>query len=66
VATRPVLAALFRSLGALYELGIAHGYEELDGYVSKCHLCIDIRGHLARLGGFEELRPLEFYERLED
>jgi len=63
---RPVLSALLSNLGELHNLGQAHGYQELDGYVSKCHLCIDIRRHLARLGSFDELRPLQFYEHLED
>jgi hypothetical protein len=41
------------------------GYEEKsEGYVSKCHLCLDIRKHLAR-EGFEELAPEEFYSHLE-
>jgi len=40
------------------------GYEEkLEGYVSKCHLCLDIRKHLAK-EGFEELAPKEFYSHL--
>jgi hypothetical protein len=63
---RPVVQALLGSLGELYELGTAEGYQELDGYVSKCHLCIDIRRHLAAVGGFEELQPRQFYERLAD
>lgn len=44
------------------------GYrEEPDGYIAKCHLCLDIRRHLVRSGnGFAELAPLEFYERLTD
>jgi hypothetical protein len=33
-----------------------------DGYVGKCHLCVDVRRHLAQEGDFEELRPLQFYE----
>jgi hypothetical protein len=41
------------------------GYEEKsEGYVSKCHLCLDIRKHLAKQG-FEELAPKEFYSHLE-
>jgi hypothetical protein len=66
LAQRPVLHALLTSLRSLYELGLAYGYQPQGGYVSKCHLCIDIRRHLARLGEFEELRPTEFYEHLED
>jgi len=41
------------------------GYELLGGgYVSKCHLCLDIRKHIAANGIFEELRPKEFYDQL--
>ena len=41
------------------------GYEERsEGYVSKCHLCLDMRKHLAK-EGFEELTPKEFYLHLE-
>ncbi len=63
---RPVLAALLTSLGDLYRLGQQFGYEERGGYISKCHLCLDIRRHLARHGDFEELKPRAFYEHLED
>jgi hypothetical protein len=42
------------------------GYRELpDGYVSKCDLCVDIRGFLVTQGDFEELAPREFYEHLD-
>ena len=63
---RHVLRALLTNLAALYELGKEHGYEEQEGYISKCHLCVDIRRHLARGGEFKELRPAEYYEHLED
>jgi hypothetical protein len=40
-------------------------YKEMsDGYVSKCHLCLDIRKHLSASGNFEELSPKEFYKHL--
>lgn len=40
------------------------GYEEKSGgYISRCHLCLDIRKHLAK-EGFEELAPNEFYSHL--
>jgi hypothetical protein len=44
------------------------GYrEEPEGYIAKCHLCLDIRRHLIRSGhAFSELAPVEFYERLSD
>jgi len=62
----PVLQALLTDLAGLYRLGIEYGYQAQAGYVSKCHLCIDIRRHLARTGDFAELQPRELYERLED
>ena len=37
-----------------------------DGYISKCHLCLDIRRHLAARGQFEELAPQEFYARVSE
>lgn len=62
----PVLKALLTDLKELYELAKEFGYEEREAYISKCHLCVDVRRHLARHGEFKELRPTEFYERLED
>jgi hypothetical protein len=35
-----------------------------DGYAGKCHLCVDVRRHLVRRGGFPELRPAAFYENI--
>jgi hypothetical protein len=48
----------------LFEFAVQeYGYVSLgDGYVGKCHLCVDVRGHLKRLGDFEELQPEQFYE----
>jgi hypothetical protein len=63
---RPVLQALLTDLADLVELGQAYGYEEQAGYVSKCHLCLDVRRHLVRQGAFLELQPGAFYDRLED
>jgi len=62
----PVLRALLTSIEKLYQLGQAFGYEREEGYVSKCHLCLSIRKHLAKHGEFRELRPMGFYEHLED
>ncbi|NOZ29450.1 MAG: 4Fe-4S cluster-binding domain-containing protein [Chloroflexi bacterium] len=63
---RPVLRALLTDLRDLYELGRRFGYEEREeGYVSKCHLCLDIRRHLVQQGDFQELQPQAFYEHLE-
>jgi len=42
-----------------------YGYEELlDGYTSKCHLCVDVRKNLVGRNEFPELRPAKFYEML--
>jgi hypothetical protein len=39
------------------------GYSQLaEGYTGKCHLCVDVRRHLAATAEFEELRPQGFYE----
>ncbi len=66
LSDRPVLAALARSLGDLYRLAAGgDGYRERAGYVSPCHLCLDIRLHLAlEVGGFRELQPPHFYRLL--
>jgi hypothetical protein len=62
---RPVLGALVRDLRLLYELAVELGYREREeGYVSKCHLCLDLRRHLAGTGEFRELSPREFYKHL--
>lgn len=43
-----------------------YGYKEREnGYISKCHLCLDIRKHIvSQTNDFEELRPREFYKHL--
>ncbi len=64
--TLPVLKALLGSIETLYRLGQEHGYRQASGYVSKCHLCMDIRRHLASTGAFRELQPVSFYQHLED
>jgi len=35
-----------------------------DGYISKCHLCLDIRKHLHRKNPGPDLAPDEFYNQL--
>jgi len=44
------------------------GYQEdPEGYFSKCHLCLDMRKYLIKKEYyFQELKPKEFYEHLED
>jgi hypothetical protein len=63
---RPVLRALLTDLADLLRLGKEHDYQEQEGYVSKCHLCGDVRRHLAERGNYRELKPTAFYTRLED
>lgn len=63
---RPILGYLaegdFRGLLSFAE---DLGYERSRaGYVSKCHLCLDMRRHLGAEERFEELAPREFYARV--
>ncbi len=62
----PILGFLMEdNLKGLYDFAKIRGFKEnSEGYISKCHLCIDIRKHLALHYDFEELRPLEFYKHL--
>jgi hypothetical protein len=48
----------------LYEIAFNdYDYVALkDGYVGKCHLCVDVRNHLRQLDDFPELQPSQFYE----
>jgi hypothetical protein len=46
------------NIKGLFEFAKESGYKEsYEGYFSKCHLCTDIRKHLALSGDFNELRP---------
>lgn len=63
----PILECLVTDLEKLYTLGVEEfGYTECrEGYVSKCHLCLDIRKHVAqKTEEFKELSPREFYFQL--
>ncbi|MBE0512225.1 radical SAM protein [Candidatus Bathyarchaeota archaeon] len=64
---RPIVDALVTDLEKLHDLGKQFGYKQRsEGYVSKCHLCVDIRKHIAQqTDEFEELNPREFYRHLE-
>ncbi|MHA1579670.1 MAG: radical SAM protein [Candidatus Freyarchaeota archaeon] len=60
----PILEALITDLEKLYALGVDEfGYcERREGYISKCHLCLDIRRHIVKqTDEFRELSPREFY-----
>ena len=63
---RPVLHYLVRNdMQRLFNLAADLGYIELsEGYVSKCHLCLDVRKYLVSIGDYAELQPREFYEQL--
>jgi hypothetical protein len=63
---RPVLNYLVKKdMKGLLNFASDMGYQELiEGYVSKCHLCLDIRKYLASSGDYDELKPREFYEQL--
>jgi hypothetical protein len=64
----PILEALATDIKRLYEFAVeGFGYEELEvGYISKCHLCVDIRRYIAQLTDtFKELKPREFYFHIE-
>jgi len=66
LSERPVLELLAADdFKGLMRFARDRGYEELkEGYVSKCHLCVDIRRHLVQAGEFVELKPVEFYRHL--
>ena len=63
---RLVLKALVSDIEELYKLGKEFGYESLSqGYTSICHLCLDIRKHLAQTSDeFKELTPARMYTQL--
>lgn len=64
---RPVLRFLLDGdLAGLALFAKGRGYAERGGgYFSRCHLCTDLRRHLADSGAFPELAPAEFYRHLE-
>ncbi len=53
-------------LNALYDQGMKSGFEpDPKGYVSPCHLCLDLRLHMyLQKQQYEELYPNFFYEDL--
>lgn len=63
----PVLGFLVdNDMKGLYHFARDHGYTDRpEGYLSKCHICQDIRRHLALQKNFDELRPKEFYLHLD-
>jgi len=67
LSNRPILNALVTDLKKLYEVGKEFGYSDrTEGYISKCHMCVDVRRHIAQqTDEFKELSPKEFYRHLE-
>ena len=65
--TRPVLSYIIAdNFEGLLAFAGERGYRErASGYLSKCHLCADIRKFLVRVDDFAELEPREFYDQLE-
>ncbi len=68
LAKHPVLERLVNAgIRGLYDWAVKeHGYQpRSEGYIAKCHLCVDIRKHLWDTGFRPpELSPPEFYEHL--
>jgi MoaA/NifB/PqqE/SkfB family radical SAM enzyme len=65
---KPILKLLVSDVEIFFEFAVHEfGYkEQKEGYISKCHLCLDIRRHIIRQDGkFKELQPEEFYQHLE-
>ena len=63
----PILDHIIKnSFEDLFHLAQDTGYKPLEaGYFSKCHLCVDIRKHLAfTKHDFKELQPREFYDHI--
>jgi hypothetical protein len=63
----PLLACLHESgINGLFEMAREEGFEASGRYLSKCHLCLDIRRYLVLDRGltFPELAPRGFYENL--
>jgi hypothetical protein len=51
----------------LFDFALELGYTKVSqGYISKCHLCLDIRKYLFKQGQFEELKPAGFYYSLDE
>jgi hypothetical protein len=62
----PVLRLLMdEDLEGLFALAKEREYQEsAEGFYSKCHLCMELRKHLALTGDYPELSPREFYLQL--
>ncbi|HEX2949906.1 MAG TPA: hypothetical protein VHV83_10140, partial [Armatimonadota bacterium] len=63
----PVLHALVtHGVKGLYAMAVAeYGYNPLERYAGKCHLCGDIRKHLVASGAqLSELAPRDYYAQV--
>ena len=64
----PFLKRVIREgVAGLFDWAVAEfGFkEDEDGYIAKCHVCLDIRRHLFKAGaGLKELNPSGFYKNL--
>jgi hypothetical protein len=63
----PIIDTLIASgpYGLLQRASKLEGYQELpDGYAGKCHLCVDVRRHLADSRDIPELQPRQFYQMI--
>jgi hypothetical protein len=57
----------FKGITGVFDLISAeHGFKPSERYLSKCHLCFDLRRHLVLEWGapYAELQPLAFYENV--
>jgi len=64
----PLLTALYsRGVAGLHDFAAPRGFEPQPQYVSKCHLCMDIRRFLALESGepWAELEPVEYYRQVQ-
>ena len=64
----PILSFLVdNNMQGLYFFAKDYGYQDnKEGYLSKCHLCLDIRSFLITQKNYPELQPKEFYENIKD
>ena len=64
----PLLTILFyKGINGLFDLGCrGFGFEPAETYMSKCHLCLDLRRHLVLHEDttYRELEPQAFYENV--
>ncbi len=72
---KPLPVEKYPFLTTLYSSGISgllekarqdYGFEPGGAYMTKCHLCLEIRKFLSNLPGLDcgELKPRDFYDNL--